>query len=327
MEIAVTGGAGMIGSNLVRRLLSRGHQVRVIDNFWRGTQSNLDWATSGQMDAIKIFDLDVARDQGLAEAFDGADVVYHLADIVAGINFVFANEYSVWSENMLINSRALTATIEAGVKKYIYVGTACSYPSHLTKLQSSDLRLVEGDVFPANPESSYGWSKLMGEYEIGLAEDAGLVEAVVLRLHNVYGFPAELSPERSQVIPALIRKALRYPHEDFVVWGSGNQKRSFVWVGDVVDALEKALSLNSPGGTIQIGPESSTSIREIADLTLELAGVAAVPVFDTAMPEGDQDRVGDFSKARELLGWQPRTSLREGLAMTIDWARSVLNQR
>ena len=327
MEIAVTGGAGMIGSNLVHRLLSKGHQVRVIDNFWRGTKSNLDSAISGRMDAVKVFELDVARDDRLVEAFEGADVVFHLADIVAGINFVFANEYSVWSENMLINSRALTAAIDAGVKKYIYVGTACSYPEHLTKSGAPDRKLVEDDVFPANPESSYGWSKLMGEYEIGLAENAGLVEAVVLRLHNVYGFPAELSPERSQVIPALIRKALRHPHEDFIVWGSGNQKRSFVWVGDVVDALEKAVFLTSPGGAIQIGPESSTSIREIAELTLELAGVTAAPIYDTAMPEGDQDRIGDFSRARELLDWEPRTSLREGLAMTIDWVKSVIDRR
>jgi GDP-D-mannose 3', 5'-epimerase len=324
LKIVVTGGAGMIGSNLVRRLTAAGNEVVVVDNLWRGTLQNVEWAFRQKDLGGSFVQLDLASDPNVGRVFEGADVVYHLADVVAGIDYVFSHEYSIWRENIAINSRTLSAAIEAGVPRFIYVGTACSYPEHLTKTAVSSRPIIEEDAYPANPESAYGWSKLMGEYEIGLAEQQGLVNAVVLRLHNVFGFPTELSPERSQVIPALLRKVSNYPKEEFLVWGTGGQRRSFVWVEDVVDALELALTHGAGAGAIQIGPPQSTSIREIAETIAKLSGKNVTPRYDTSRPEGDLDRVGNFAKASEVLGWSPKTDLESGLAQALRWVQTTL---
>ena len=141
---------------------------------------------------------------------EGMDVVIHLADIVAGIGYVFKNQLFLYRANVVMNSNMLNAAIQNKVKKYIYVGTACSYPEEM-QAELNPPPFKEEDAYPASPESAYGWSKLMGEYECELAQKEGNIEIGILRLHNVYGPPCEMSPEKSQVIPALCRKAINYP--------------------------------------------------------------------------------------------------------------------
>jgi len=251
------------------------------------------------------------------------DTVYHLADIVAGINFVFANELFLWRANILMNTHILDAVIKNGVDRYIYVGTACSYP----KSKQSHLNppaFKEEDAYPAEPESSYGWSKLMGEYEAELARKSGALEVGILRLHNVYGPPCDLNPQKSQVIPALCRKTIEYPVHDFVVWGSGNQRRAFVYVSDVVEALVRVLERGMNQRAIQIGPSESISIREIAEKIVGLSGKNVEIRFDAGRREGDKDRTADWSKAKKVLGWEPRVDIDEGLERTYHWCCEVL---
>jgi nucleoside-diphosphate-sugar epimerase len=322
-RILVTGGAGLIGSNLVKRLLPH-HDVRVVDNLWRGKRENLE--ERGKLilrDPAHFQCMDLADFGSCLECTRDIDVVYHLADVVAGINYVFANEYSLYRTNTIINSHVLGAAIANKVRRYIYVGTACSFPleKQLT-LDSPPLR--EEDTYPAHPESSYGWSKLMGEYECELAQKAGLLDVGILRFHNVYGPPCEMSPERSQVIPALCRKAIQHPREEFVVWGSGNQRRAFVYVDDVVDALEAVREAGLNQGVIQIGPSQSHSIREIAELVVALSGKQISIRYDTTKQEGDRDRTADFSKAKRILGWAPTTDIRKGLERTYRWCSNFL---
>lgn len=321
MRVLVTGGAGLIGSNLAFRLHQLGHEVTILDNLWRGNRSNLRAFFSEDFIASNLIVSDLTDSRSTGELVRGFDKVFHLADVVGGINFVFGNEHFTFSQNVRINSNTLSAAIKNGIPHYIYVGTACSYPEHLTTGEFSGQLLREEDAYPANPESAYGWSKLMGEYELEVASKAGLIDSTILRLHNVYGFPTEFSEERSQVIPALARKVAMYPSEEYVVWGSGKQRRSFVYVDDVVDALVLAMDLGVNQGPIQIGPNSSTSIAEIAHVLAELSGKDVTPTFDTAMPEGDGDRAGDNAKALALLGWSSSTSLREGLKKTYEWIR------
>ncbi len=102
--------------------------------------------------------------------------------------------------------------------------------------------LSEEQTYPAEPESSYGWSKLMGEYEAELAQKTGNINVGLPRLHNVYGPGASFDPRTSQVIQSLIRKAILYPGEPFVVWGTGDQYRDFIYIDDVIDALILVLS-------------------------------------------------------------------------------------
>lgn len=319
MKVLVTGSAGMIGSNLVGELLRSGHDVIGVDNFWRGSRETVGHQKQKFPQRYEFFDRDLRDPNALDGTLEDVGHVFHLADVVAGIQFVFGNEFFVWQNNMAINSNVLSSLIRSGIPSVTYVGTACSYPQSLTSGHKSARPLMEADAYPADPESAYGWSKLMGEYEIELAEKEGKVQASILRLHNVYGFPTELDSLRSQVIPALALKAARFPHEDFIVWGSGQQRRTFVYVRDVVSALVKSIDRGLGAGPIQIGASQSTSIAEVATKLIEISGKDIIPNFDISRPEGDGDRYPDLSRARDILGWEPQTSLRDGLREVYEW--------
>lgn len=318
-KILVTGGAGMIGSVLVKKLVALGHEVHVADNLWRGTLENLhDDHGVPVIDLQRNFyNVDLAIECPSA-LLNGVDYVFHLADIVAGIGYVFNNQGFVFRQNVLINSNVINAVRNNPVKGFVYVGTACSFPAHL---QSADVayQLREEDQYPANPESAYGWSKLMGEYEALLMEKETGIPVSVLVLHNVYGAPADLDDSRSQVIPSLIKKAVRFPKQDFIVWGSGKQGRAFLHVDDVVSALVNALERGLGQGVIQIGPSECISIQDIAREIVRISGKDIEIQFDTTKPEGDRARCADYSKATRVLGWSPEVPLSEGLERLYRW--------
>lgn len=317
----------MIGANLVKCLVSSGHDVFVADNLWRGKIENLRKRDGNYAIDLerRFFLADLRNHDECVKVTKGMEVIYHLADIVAGINFVFANQLFLWRNNVLINTNILDAAITNKVSRYIYVGTACSYPRSMQSYLNPP-PLKEEDVYPAEPESAYGWSKLMGEYEAELARETGAIDVGILRLHNVYGPPCELDPIKSQVIPALCRKAISYPREPFVVWGSGRQRRAFVYVDDVVDALIRLLDRGINKGAIQIGPEYSISIGDIAEKIVKVSGKRIEIAYDTSMPEGDIDRTADWSKARAVLGWSPVTAIDDGLEKTFAWCRAQLKE-
>ncbi|MCK4748216.1 MAG: NAD-dependent epimerase/dehydratase family protein, partial [Bacteroidales bacterium] len=231
-KIIVTGGAGMIGSTLVKRLVDLNHEVLVIDNLWRGKLEYLDDPDSGKpcIDVGKDFyNIDLSGAIPEVERFNGAEYIIHLADVVAGINYVFNNQGSLFRQNLLINSNVVELAKKLKIKGYIYAGTACSFPAELQASFEWNL-LKEEELYPANPESAYGWSKLMGVYEADLMGQETDISVLSLLFHNVYGAPCDYSKERSQVIPALIRKAISFPEEDFIVWGSGKQGRAFLHI-------------------------------------------------------------------------------------------------
>ena len=133
--------------------------------------------------------------------------------------------------------------------------------------------------------------------------------------------------ERSQVIPALIRKAVNYPNEPFNVWGSGQQGRAFIHVDDIVNALCLALEKGWGHGWIQIGPSECTSIREIAETVVKISGKDIDIFYDTTKPEGDKARSADWTKAKEVLGWEPKMSLKEGLQQQYDWIKAQIEKQ
>lgn len=328
-KILVTGGCGMIGSNLVKRLVKEGHEVNVIDNLWRGKKEYLNdenGVSVINMDT-QFFDIDLSINKGIDEIVERNEYVIHLADIVAGIDYVFSNQGDLFRLNNLINTNLFHSVRKAGkdkIKGLIYVGTACSYP--LTRQNSLDvIPLKEEELFPALPESAYGWSKLMGQLEIGFLEKETGIPCCTLQFHNVYGSPCDYG-ERSQVIPALIRKAINYPNEEFNVWGSGKQGRAFIHVNDIVDALVLALEKGWGNDWIQIGPSVCTSIREIAEAVIRISGKDITPFYDITKPEGDKARSADYSKAKKILGWEPKVSLEEGLKQQYDWVKSQIEK-
>lgn len=313
----------MIGSNLVKRLVKEGHDVTVVDNLWRGKIEYLNDDNDRPVIDLetRFYNIDLSRESRQIDDIIAAnEYVIHLADIVAGIDYVFSNQGELFRQNNLINTNVFNSVRKAGsekIKGLIYVGTACSYP--LTRQNSLDVvPLREDELFPALPESAYGWSKLMGQLEIDYLEKETGIPCCTLQFHNVYGSPCDYGA-RSQVIPALIRKAVNYPAEEFIVWGSGKQGRAFIHVDDVVEALMLALEKGWGHGWIQIGPSVCTSIKEIAETVVKISGKDITPFYDTTKPEGDKARSADFSKASELLGWEPKVSLEEGLRRQYEW--------
>lgn len=327
-NVLVTGGAGHIGSHLVQELVNEGANVRVADNLWRGKKEYLfDENKKPIIDMEKnFFEVDLTDYGNCEKAVNGIDVVFHLADIVAGIDYVFGNENFVYRSNMLMNSNMFAASVKANVQKLAYVGAACAYP--LEKQNDPDYPLFkESDMYPAHPESSYGWGKLMGEYECELYSASGKLHTAILRLHNVYGPNSDLSTERSQVIPATIRKAINHPDEKFVIWGNGEQSRAFLYVTDAVNAFMLAIEKGIDKGPIQIGSPVKTTINEIADSVIKISGKDIKKEYDLTKPTGDLGRAADCSRATQLLGWEQKVSLEDGLRRTYEWSEKFLKSK
>lgn len=273
-----------------------------------------------------FFELDLRDPAACRTAVEGIDEVYHLADVVAGIKYVFANQTQVFHDNALIDTNILKAASQANVERFLYVGTACSYPRKM-QFGVEAPPLVEEDILPAEPESAYGWSKLIGELQSKLYGRQTQMQTGILRLHNVYGTPTDYLPERSQVIPSLILKAIRYPSEPFIVWGSGSQGRSFIHVDDVVDGLVIMMAKALGEGTVQIGTDYCISIRELAEIIVKVSGKEINIQYDITKPEGDKGRCADCSKAEKVLGWKPRVCLEDGLRHTYQWIAEQVERR
>ena len=319
MKVLVTGGAGFIGSALVKRLVKQGIQVKVIDNLWRGKKENLKVNGSHVIDIDKDFYLaDLTDYSRCLELIRDFDVVYHLADIVAGIHFVFNNEQFVFKQNILIDTNVISACLSNNITKLIYVGTACSFPKHL-QMQKKIVVLSEEQTYPAEPESSYGWSKLMGEYQSELAGNSSNMDVGLLRFHNVYGPGASFDPRFSQVIPALIRKIIINNDNCISVWGSGNQYRDFVYIDDIIEALIRVVKFGMNKGVIQIGSENATDIKSLAKMIVKISGKDIKINYDTSKPEGDYGRIANCDKAKEILEWKSNVDITDGLERTYKW--------
>jgi GDP-D-mannose 3',5'-epimerase len=336
-DYLVTGGAGFIGSALVKRL----HQlhpravIKVVDNLWRGNVENLR-ESDGDGYAIDLdlhfHNVDLTNFEDAARVIRCARNVFHLADIVAGIDYVFANQGFLFRQNILINTNTLAAASAPNsfVENYTYVGTACSFPRHLQNSYEI-VALMENQTYPANPESSYGWSKLMGEYEAGLQmkRHDNKLNISILRFHNVYG-PGMIWGSGAQAISALIFKAINLADGNrsdvyLDVFGSGNQYRDFVFVDDIVDALLLAPRISGKG-VVQIGTGRAVSIRELVEMIVKMVefafGKKIVPRFSPGGLEGDRGRVSFTHKAETLLNWRAKTSFEEGLAKTFQHVSS-----
>jgi GDP-D-mannose 3',5'-epimerase len=322
MNILVTGGAGMIGSNLVKKLTHLNHNVIVVDNLWRG---KLDFLYENGYSLIdfktNFYNKDLSIPNQLDNLLTNIDFVIHLADIVGGINYVFNNEISVFRQNILINSNTIHSVLNSNIKGFIYIGTACSFPQTLQNDYTAT-KLKETDLYPADPESAYGWSKLMGQYETTLLSKESNINTTTLMLHNVYGSPTDYSPERSQVIPSLIRKIIKFPEEQLYVFGDGNQSRSFIHVEDIVNGIILALEKNYKNETIQLGNENNTTINEIIEKLLQISNKKINPIYQLNELVGDKSRCADITKAKKLLGWTPKINLYDGLKDTYNWIKN-----
>jgi nucleoside-diphosphate-sugar epimerase len=315
-RIYVTGAAGLIGSNVVRALLDDGYAVIGIDNFWRGTQANVRQLAAHAKFVFRH--ADIAADQRWFQDMKSGDVLIHIADIVAGIGYVFSNEWEIFQKNILINTNVARVVAQKAPARLIYLGTACSYPQKMQRSVTSSV-LSEADKFPADPESGYGWSKLVGEIEFRLVTKALATKFVVLDLHNVYGWPCAYSDGTAQVIPSLINRAISSTDGTLSVWGNGRQGRAFVHVSDVVSAIRLALDYGGAASTFMIGPSSCTTIAEVARIIQAHPKIHIKQIiFDTSKPTGDIGRFANPAIANQELGWTLEMDLVAGIHDLVD---------
>ena len=315
-RIYVTGAAGMIGTNLCRALLDTGYEVVGVDNFWRGTVRNLEPLETRS--GFSFRHADIIADQDWFSDMTPDSVLIHAADIVAGIDYIFSNEWRVFRKNILINTQIARVANQFQPRQLIYLGTVCSYPQGL-QLSVDTSMLSESLKLPADPESGYGWSKLVGEVEFILAVKGTRTRLTVLDLHNVYGWPCIYADGTAQVIPALINRALNSTDGKLVVWGDGTQGRGFLHVDDIVQGVLSAIGYSGDEQAFMLGPNHCTTIGEVARL---IQGHKAIDideiVYDTSKPVGDIGRFADAELARRELGWDVTVKFEEGLAELID---------
>ena len=148
----------------------------------------------------------------------------------------------------------------------------------------------------------------------------------VARIFHAYGPNIYLKEDRSQVIGSLIRKAIRYPEEDFVVWGDGTQRRAFLYIDDFLDGLFRLDEYVETKGnlTVNLGSTEETTVKALAEGVIGISGKRITPKYDTTKPVGVLRRLPDLSRAEKVLGWRPKTKLADGLAKTYEWAeRSI----
>ena len=315
MNILITGGCGFIGTNLALKLSKyKKNKIKILDNLWRGNKKYTD--------NIKNIDIvlgDLTCNSFCLDHIKDVDVVYHLAEIVSGVNFAFNNQSFIFRQNIIINSNVLNACVTNKIKNYIYVGTACSYPKKNQHKRGLNY-FKEEDIHPLTPETSYGMSKYLGEYECDLIKGSDM-NIGILRLHNVFGPYSSYDDKTSQVIPALIKK-IEQDNDSIEIWGSGKQYRDFVYVDDVVDALILVLEKGMNKGVIQIGTGNPTPIQTVAELLVKFNGKNKKIKNDLTKPEGDFGRLAIIEKANNILGWYPKVTFNEGLKRTYEWMKN-----
>jgi GDP-D-mannose 3', 5'-epimerase len=320
-RVAVTGGAGFLGSHISKRLIEDGREVSIIDDFSSGTIQNL--SDLGVTQTCSRGDL--REYQFASESLRGVETVFHFAAEVGSVDYLHGSdsrEFAALQSNLLIDANVFRACVADGVRNVIFASSVSVYP--IDEQLSSHAEFKEEDSERrVNPEGGYGWAKYVAEKQLSLMPD---VSFGVARIFHAYGKNIYLKPDRSQVIASLIRKGVRYPEEDFVVWGDGRQRRCFVYVGDVVDALVRLEKHVRDRGdlTVNVGSQEEISIRDLAERVVTLSQKKIPLRFDETRPTGALARTPNLDRIKSTLGWTPTTPLSSGLAETFDWARQRL---
>jgi GDP-L-fucose synthase len=297
MRVLVTGGGGFLGSHLVERLESDGHDVVV--------SRKVDYDLTSRDDAERLF-----RDAR-------PERVFHVAGEVGGIGANRASPGRFWYANLMMGAHVLELSREQGVEKLVIVGTVCAYPKFATVPFRED-ELWDG--YPEETNAPYGVAKKSILVGAQAYRDQYGLNSIFLLPANLYGPRDNFDLETSHVIPDLIRKMLEN-RERVVLWGDGTPTREFLYVDDCVDGLALAAERYNGADPVNLGTGAEISIRELAELIAELTGFDGEIEWDTSMPNGQPRRSLDASRARELFGFEAHTPLRTGLERTIGWYR------
>jgi GDP-L-fucose synthase len=298
-RVAVTGGAGFLGSHVVDRLRARGCEPFV------PRSADYDLRTG---DGVERF---------LADA--RPEVILHLAGTVGGIGANRANPGRFFYDNLIMGTRLIEASRLEAVSKFVCVGTICAYPK-LTPVPFREEDLWNG--YPEETNAPYGLAKKALLVQLQAYRRQYGFNGIYLLPVNLYGPRDDFDLVSSHVIPALIRKCIgarRRGEPTVSGWGTGEATREFLYVEDCAAGILLATERHDAAEPVNLGTGREIRIRDLARLIAKLTGFDGELVWDPSRPDGQPRRCLDVTRARERLGFEATTSLEEGLARTIGW--------
>src|SRR5256714_2596745 len=302
-KVLVTGGAGFIGSNLVRALRERGDDVRVLDNFSTGFRANLE-----ELD-VEIVEGELRSYERVHNAVRGTDVVFHRGAL-GSVPRSVQDPLTSSAVNVEGTLNVLLAARDEGVRRVVYSSSSSVYGTRRELPVSEDQ--------PADPLSPYGVAKLAAErYCVSFSRVYESFETVVVRYFNVFGPRQSPFSQYAAVIPLFVTAIAA--GEPIVVYGDGEQRRDFTYVSNVVDGTIRAAEAAGASGRIfNVAASAPVTVNEVAET---IGTVLGKPVEKTFAPPrvGDiRDSWADVAAARQVLGWEPTVGLDEGLRRTVD---------
>jgi UDP-N-acetylglucosamine/UDP-N-acetyl-alpha-D-glucosaminouronate 4-epimerase len=306
----VTGGGGFIGSTLVRALLKRGAKVRVLDNFSTGNRSNL----VDVWDDIELVEGELRSYERVHAAVRGVDLVFHQAALPSVPRSV-QDPLTTGAVNVEGTLNVLLAARDEGVERIVFASSSSVY--------GDGGELPRRETNPTNPASPYAVSKLAAErYCISFSKIYGL-KTVSLRYFNVFGPGQDPRSQYAAVVPRFITAIAA--GRPVSIYGDGEQSRDFTYVSNVIDANLLAASVDGlSGGVVNVATGASTTVNQLADLIGDVLGRPVTREFETARPAEILASYASVDHARELLGWEPKVGLREGLRLTAEALESSI---
>jgi GDP-L-fucose synthase len=308
-KTVVTGGAGFLGSHVVERL------------------EQTDWCS--EVFAPRSRDFDLRRQDDVTRLYEHfrPDIVIHIAGVVGGIGANRENPGQFFYDNLMMGVQTMHHAHLSGIEKFVAVGTICAYPK-FTPVPFREDNLWDG--YPEETNAPYGLAKKMLLVQAQAYRQQYGFNAIYLLPVNLYGPRDNFDPASSHVIPALIKKcfdAMDAGDDEIVVWGDGTPTREFLYVGDCAEAIVLATEKYDKPEPVNIGAGFEISIKDLAQLIVELTGFEGRITWDTSKPGGQPRRCLEVGRAEREFGFRARTSFEEGLAKTIDWYRSVRQQQ
>ena len=307
----VTGGAGFIGSNLVRFLLRKEEEVIIVDNFSTGRSANLEEVR----EHIHIVRGDVRDRDLMRELCKEVDFVYHQAALPSVARSV-DNPWATNDHNVNGTLSVFLAARDAGVQRVIYATSSSAY--------GDGDELPKDESMCSSPSSPYAVSKYVGELYGAVFNDVYDIETVGLRYFNVFGPRQDPSSEYAAAIPKFIDRYLR--EEPPVIYGDGEQTRDFTFIENVVQANWKAANVPAEtvnGEVFNVGCGDQVSVNRLVKMLKEITGAEVDPVYEAPRPGEVRHSQASIEKARDAFGYQPQVEIQEGLQRTVEWFESV----
>jgi GDP-D-mannose 3', 5'-epimerase len=319
-KILVAGAGGFIAGHLVKVLQKQGHTIRAVD-----IKPEKEWYQRSP--GVENLILDLREKQNCYRAADGCAEAYNLAADMGGMGFIETHKAACML-SVLINTHLLMAAKDCGMSRYFYSSSACVYNAE-KQMDPRNPGLRESDAYPALAEDGYGWEKLFSERMCGhFREDFGLVTRVA-RFHNVYGPFGTYDGGREKAPAAICRKvieAVGSGKREIVIWGDGEQTRSFMYIDDCIKGI---LDIMNSGieDPINLGSSEMVSINRLVDIVEEIAGTKLERRYDMDAPKGVRGRNSENTLIRKNLNWEPSTPLREGMKKTFEWIAGEMKAR